>query len=58
MKINLHLKMNSCNIYMIFRMQLETLVNFVKKNIVPKQIGNFFLDGKDLFGLIQIIIHP
>ena len=25
----------------------------MKKNILPKQIGNFFIDGKDLFGLIQ-----
>ena len=54
MKIFLILKMNFCKNYkMIFRVQLEGLVNFVKKSILPKQIGNFYLDGKDLFGLIQ-----
>lgn len=36
-----------------FLLQFEALSSFVKKSIVPKQIGNFFLDGKDLFGLIQ-----
>ncbi len=35
------------------RNQFEELETFVKMNITSKNIGNFYLKGKDLFGLIQ-----
>ena len=41
-----------------YRKQIELLIKQIKDTILPKKIGQIYLDGESLYGVIQSILNP